>query len=322
MHTAAVYGCAGSEAQSFDIGLETDMKKLGGIIIPAVTPFGEDGELDTAALAYNYEKWNESAVEGYMCLGSNGEFRMLSDDEALEVIRVASRTADPDKVFIAGVARESLYQTLKFIEKVDRENLKIDYLSLLTPHYFKKLMTDEALIRYFTEIADRSPLPVLLYCAPAFSNDVTISAEVVKTLADHPNIHGIKDTSTTMMEAYMAAVGNRDDFEVLSGTMNTILKCMDLGGRGGVVSASNYFPDQCAEVVRLYREDGRDAAYAYYGELRELIKATGGRGSVAGVKCTMNLLGLKGGFTRLPILPLDGAIREEIGGALKNAGLI
>ncbi|MBE6934983.1 MAG: dihydrodipicolinate synthase family protein [Ruminococcaceae bacterium] len=298
------------------------MRNLSGIIIPTVTPFDENGEIRFDMLQYNYEQWNKTAVNGFMCLGSNGEFRMLSDDEALEVIRAASSYADPDKCFIAGVGRESLYQTLRFIDRVQAENLPIDYLSVLTPHYFKGLMTDAALVEYYTKIADYSKIPILLYCAPAFSNEVTISAEVVRILADHPNIHGIKDTSKNMMNAYMDAAGGRDDFEIVSGSMSSVFTCMDRGGKGGVVSASNYFPAQCAEVVRLYQEEGREKAWEYYTVLNEVIKKTGARGSVAGVKCTMNLMGLKGGVPRKPVQPISQELEAEMKQALLDAGFI
>lgn len=298
------------------------MSNFGGIIIPAVTPFDENGEISFESLKYNYEKWNETDVSGYMCLGSNGEFRMLSDDEAFEVISAASKYAAEDKCFIAGVARESLYQTLKFIERLQNADLKIDYFSVLTPHYFKALMTDEALIEYYTAIADFAEKPVLLYCAPAFSNDVTISAEVVKALADHPNIHGIKDTSKNMLSSYMDAAGGRSDFEIMSGSISTVLACMDRGGKGGVVSASNYFPQECANVVKIYNEQGKEKAYEYYEELSKLIKKTGSRFSVAGVKCCMNLVGYKGGFPRRPILPVSKEVEEEMRQALKEANYI
>lgn len=298
------------------------MKTLGGIIIPAVTPFEEDGKLSLSMLEHNYRVWNSTNVDGYMCLGSNGEFRMLDDEEAFAVIKAASQAAAADKCFIAGVGRESLYQTLKFIDRVQNADLPIDYLSVLTPHYFKGLMSDAALIDYYTRIADFSRLPLLLYCAPDFANTVCISAEAVKVLADHPNIHGIKDTSKTMMDAYMDAVGGRADFEVLSGSMSTVLKCMRLGGKGGVVSAANYFPNECAEVVRLYTTAGTEAAEAYYATLQTLIKQTGARGSVAGVKCCMNLLGMSGGFPRKPVLPVAPQIEAEIKAALAAASLI
>lgn len=298
------------------------MKTLSGIIIPAVTPFSADGGLALDKLRRNYEMWNETAVSGYMCLGSNGEFRMLSDDESLEVIKVSCAAAARDKVFIAGVGRESLYQTLKFIDRVWAEDLPIDYFSVLTPHYFKGLMTDEALVDYYTRVADHSRLPILIYCAPAFSNGVVISAEAVRALARRPNIRGIKDTSKDMLDSYMAAVGGRDDFEVISGSMSTIIRCLDLGGKGGVVSASNYFPDKCAEVVRLYREQGRDAAIMYYDALQAVIKLTGARGSVAGVKCCMNLMGYAGGYPRKPVLPISAEIESEMRAALIEAGYL
>jgi len=298
------------------------MKYTGGIIIPAVTPFREDGTIAFDLMEKNYEAWNKTSVAGYMCLGSNGEFRMLDDDEAFEVIRRTAELACPKKTLIAGVARESLVHTLKFIDRVLEADLPIDYLSLLTPHYFKGLMTDEALIQYYTRIADHSTKPVMLYCAPNFANSVCISAEAVKALADHPNIHGIKDTSTDMMSAYMQAAGGRDDFEIVSGSMSTVIACMDQGGKGGVVSAANYFPEECSEVVRLYNEEGRQAAVDYYSALNVLIKKTGARGSVAGVKCCMNLVGLGGGVPRLPVLPVADSIREEMRQALVEAGKI
>ena len=298
------------------------MRNLSGIIIPAVTPFDENGEIRFDWLEENYKAWNDTAISGVMALGSNGEFRMLSDDEALAVIEKAAKSMKPEKCFIAGVGRESLYQTLKFIDRVSRADLPIDYYSVLTPHYFEGLMTDKALFEYYTAIADHSPVPILLYCAPGFSNDVTISAEVLKALADHPNIHGIKDTSKNMMNAYMDAVGGRDDFAVVSGSMSTILLCLSRGGAGGVVSASNYFPAECAEVVRLYREEGEEKAKEYYTALQSVISRTGARGSVAGVKCCMNLVGLHGGYPRRPILPLEKAAEDEYRAVLAENGFI
>ena len=298
------------------------MSSICAIIVPAVTPFDENGEINFEMLKYNYEKWNKTDVSGYMCLGSNGEFRMLSDDESFEVICASSKYAAKDKCFIVGVARESLYHTLKFIERLQNEDIKIDYFSVLTPHYFKSLMTDEALIEYFTAIADFAKKPILLYCAPMFSNDVAISAEVVKALADHPNIHGVKDTSKIMLKHYMDVAGERDDFEILAGSITTILECMDRGGKGGVVAASNYFPQECANVVKIYNEQGKEKAYEYYEEISKVIKKTGSRFSVAGVKCCMNLVGFKGGYPRKPILPVSKEVEDEMKQALIEADYI
>lgn len=287
-------------------------REVKGIIIPAVTPFEKDGAVSIAKLAANYTKWNETKVAGYMCLGSNGEFRSLSDDEALRVIEAAAQYTARDKVLIAGVGRESLHHTLQFIDRVQAAQVKLDYISVLTPSYFAKLMTDAALVAYFEAVADHSRYPVLLYCAPGFTNGVCISAEALKRLADHPNIFGIKDTSATMMNAYMDAVGGREDFAVLAGSLDTIMSCLARGGKGGVVSAANYYPAECAKLVEVFEMSGLEKANAYHALLQKRAKRTGGRASIAGVKCCMNLVGLQGGYTRQPILPVAPEIEAQI----------
>ena len=297
-------------------------QKLEGIIIPAVTPFDGAEEVSLDMLAANYEKWNRTDVKGYMCLGSNGEFRALDDEESLKVIAASAGLRKPGSTLIAGVGRESLYQTLRFIDRVQELDVSIDYLSVLVPHYFAKLMTDAAVIDYYTAIADFSRLPVLLYCAPAFANSVTISAEAVKVLADHPNIHGIKDTSSNMMNAYMDAAGSREDFTIMAGSLSNLLTCYERGGRGGVVSAANYFPQECADIYRAFLDGGMEAARQAHQGVQALSKATGARGSVAGVKCTMNLLGYAGGKPRRPLQPMSAQMEAEFAAALKEAGKI
>ena len=288
------------------------MKKLGGIIIPAVTPFSEDGSIDFESMRVNIEAWNQTGISGIMALGTNGEFKALDDEESLGVIRFFSEHVSPEKTLIAGVGRESLAGTLRMIDLLSVGNVKVDYVSVLTPHYFAKLMTDEALVNFYTKIADRSPYPVLLYCAPSYANSVCLSVDAVKKLADHPNILGIKDTSSNMMESYMRALSGREDFEVLAGSLSNIMTCLKMGGHGGVVSAANYFPQECARLTDLFEREGLEAAQAYHAQLQALSKNTGGIGGVAGVKACMNAVGLKGGYPRLPILPLSKAREEEI----------
>ena len=292
------------------------MKTLSGIIIPAVTPFDESGALSIHMLKSNYERWNKTDVSGIMVLGSNGEFRSLSDDESFDVIMTASKIISKEKTLIAGIGRESLFQTLSFLNRLQEANAKIDYVSVLTPGYFKGLMTDEALIDYYTAIANESKYPVLLYCAPTFANGVCISCEAVKKLADHPNIFGIKDTSKDMMSSYMDTVGGRKDFVVVSGSLASFLTCLERGGSGAIVSAANYFPNTCVTLYEIAQQKGLDAAYKYYEELKDLLSKTGARASVASVKATMNLAGYSAGIPRAPVAPCSKELVEEMSNIL------
>ena len=120
------------------------MKNLSGIMIPAVTPFDKDGTLRLDWMRENYQKWNRTDVRGIMALGSNGEFRSMDDDESFAVIQAAAESIDKEKIFIAGIGRESLHHTLTFLMRVEQANLPIDYVSVLTPCYFKGAMSDSA----------------------------------------------------------------------------------------------------------------------------------------------------------------------------------
>ena len=104
-------------------------------------------------------------------------------EEALEVLRVIVKEKNPDKVIMAGTGRESAWATIEFTKRA--ADAGADFASVLTPHYYAKKMNDEALIRFFTEVADKSPIPVLMYCAPAFAAGVIISCKAVSELAKH-----------------------------------------------------------------------------------------------------------------------------------------
>lgn len=290
--------------------------RLRGVIIPAATPFDEHGDISIRMMEENYEKWNRTPVCGYMCLGTNGEFKSLSDEESLLVIR---RTAclKGKKTLIAGVGRESLRLTLDFIRKVAALDADIDYLSVLTPSYFGKLMDDAALCEYYKTVADQSPIPILIYVAPGYANGVALSPSALATLAGHPNIHGVKDTSKDMMVDYMLKAGQREDFTVLAGSLQNLVTCLAFGGSGGVVSAANYFPEECARITELYFSGLRDEALDYYIRLQKLVKKSGARYGVAGLKACMNLMGYSAGVPRLPVMPLTREKTEAIGEILK-----
>jgi 4-hydroxy-2-oxoglutarate aldolase len=283
--------------------------KLNGIIIPIVTSF-VDEKFSSYNMALNIVKWNKTDVKGYMALGSNGEFRSMDDNESFDVIKCVSDNRSSDKTLIVGTMRESTYQTKRFIEKISC--LDMDYISLLTPHYFKGNMTDGALLKYFTDIADFSPKPILLYCAPGFANTVKISVDVLKQSADHPNIHGIKDTSSDMMESYCDACAGRDDFEIISGSLSTFLDGMTRGATGGVLSAGNYMPELCCRLYDMAANGGIEQAKDFNAKLQSLYLSTAKPFGVVGVKACMDAEGYFGGNPRLPILLLDDKTKMDL----------
>ncbi len=166
---------------------------LEGIFPAVTTPFYPDGRLYTRKLEHNIERYSRTPVAGLVVLGSTGEAVMLSDEETRTVLRVASESAATEKVLVAGVARESLIETLGLAEFAADQ--QYDAVLVRTPHYYYGAQMGHAeMLTYYRTLADRSPLPVVLYSIPKFTH-YELPVAVIAELAQHPNIIGLKDSS-------------------------------------------------------------------------------------------------------------------------------
>ena len=165
---------------------------LSGIIPALTTPFYPDGRLYLKKLEHNVDRYSRTPISGMTILGSTGEAVMLSEEEQREVFRVAVEAAAPEKVLLAGVGHESAIRTVESAEYAAK--LNYDVALVRTPHYYRPQMKPENLLAYYRFVADRCPLPVLLYSVPPFTA-YDLPAEVIAELADHPNIIGIKESS-------------------------------------------------------------------------------------------------------------------------------
>jgi dihydrodipicolinate synthase/N-acetylneuraminate lyase len=165
---------------------------LQGIFPAMTTPFYPEGGVYYKKIEHNVDRYSRTPVAGLVVLGSTGEAVMLSDEERREVLRIAAEVAAPEKVLIAGVGAESVVETLRGTEYA--ASLKYDAALVRTPHFYRPQMKPEAMLAFYRTVADRSPLPVLLYTVPPFTA-YDLPLEVIVALADHPNIIGIKESS-------------------------------------------------------------------------------------------------------------------------------
>jgi len=173
-----------------------------GMFAAIPTPFYLDERLYLRNLEADVVRYSRSLLAGMVALGSTGEAVELNDAESREVIRTAADAAAPEKVLIAGVGRESVKATVELAEYAGE--CRFDAVLVRTPTYYAPLMSRAAVVHYFRSVADRSPLPVLLYNIPKFAT-YAMPVDVVAELAQHPNIIGIKD-STGSVERIRALV--------------------------------------------------------------------------------------------------------------------
>jgi len=180
---------------------------LEGIFAAITTPFYPDARLYLRKLEHNVERYSRTPLSGLVVLGSTGEPVMLGDEESREVLRTARGAAADDKVLIAGVARESVVQTLKLAEFAADQSY--DAVLVRTPHFYTPQMTNAAMLNYYRMVADASALPVVLYNIPKFTK-YDLPVEVIAELASHPNIIGLKDSSGNV-ERIAAVVAATND---------------------------------------------------------------------------------------------------------------
>lgn len=274
-------------------------KRLSGVIAPLTTPFRDDQSLDFDAVIYNIEKYNATGLAGYMPLGSNGEFRSLVESESLEMVKLLRRLTPSSKALLVGAGRESAYSAAEFSKKA--ADLGADFVSILTPFYFKDLLTDDGLYKYFEYIADRSPVPVLIYNAPRFTGGLCLSPELIRRCAQHDNIAGMKDTSANDISGYIKATEDLD-FVVLAGTVKKFMSGLEAGAIGAVLACSDYIPDECCKVYEMFRSGHVEEARRLYLEVAEISARWSGQTGVPGVKKAMDHFGFRGGLPRLPLL--------------------
>jgi dihydrodipicolinate synthase/N-acetylneuraminate lyase len=179
---------------------------LQGILPPITTPFYPDGSVYFKKLEHNVERYSKTPVAGIVVLGSTGESILLGDQERRDVFKCAREHAAPEKVLVAGVGIESAIETLRLAEYA--ASLGYDVAMVRTPHYYKRQMLPANLLAFYRTVADRSPLPVIIYNFPQ-ATGYDIPAEVVIELAEHPNLIGIKESAGVIEKVKKMVEGTR-----------------------------------------------------------------------------------------------------------------
>lgn len=282
-------------------------KKLSGVFAPVVTPFRSD-EVALDDLRFNLKKLNQTKLAGYLALGSNGEFRSLTDKEQIQVFEVFAEEKG-DKVVMVGTGCESTRETIEKSKIVSE--MGFDYASVLTPCYFPKQINAAVLRRHYERIADSIEIPVMLYNAPGFTG-IRIPLQTILELAKHPNIAGMKDSSPEGPAKLLARLDPAEDFYVLAGSANFMYPCLHLGASGGVVSVANFIPCPCSFLYQLFTEGRFDEAKELHCRISRLNQSVSGVFGVAGVKAAMDVIGFRGGQPRWPLSALSANDAMEI----------
>jgi len=294
------------------------MFKLRGIYAPIPTPFAA-GKIAYDRLEGNLRFWLESDLTGIVVMGSNGEFVLLTPREKEELMRFVCSRAKGKKPVIAGTGAESTSETMRLNEKAAEAGA--DAVLIVTPNYYKGEMTDPVLARFYTDVADVSPLPVILYNMPRNAG-INISAKLAVELAKHPNIIGIKDSGGNIVQIADMIRNSPETFSVFAGSASFLYTSLVLGAAGGTLALANIFPNECARLQTLFEAGKMKEARDLQMNLIDSNSAVTARWGIPGLKAAMEMIGLYGGDPRPPLLPMEEADREELRKILMRTGFL
>jgi 4-hydroxy-2-oxoglutarate aldolase len=283
---------------------------LCGIFLPITTPFRNDGALDLVGLRSNIRSWNETGIDGYVLLGSTGERVHLDEGEYLEVIALARDEVSSKHVFIVGVGQQSTRGTINEIRRVVA-SVPVDAALVITPHFYRPSITQAALGNHYQEIADKSPVPLILYSMPALTG-IRIEPETAARLSEHENIVGIKDSSADVEALRETVKLVRNDFSVLTGNGTVLRAALDAGACGGILAVGCVVPALCLGIFRAVNSGDTERAVALQARLSPLAEAVTVSFGIGGLKAALDIEGYVGGAVRSPLCAPDQEAREEI----------
>ncbi|HJZ67055.1 MAG TPA: dihydrodipicolinate synthase family protein [Blastocatellia bacterium] len=292
--------------------------KLSGILPPITTPFNARGEVDYQALASNIERYNETGLAGYVALGSNGEAVHLTADERRRVLETVKRAAGSEQTIIGGVNELSTRAAIESSRAA--ADCGADAVLVVTPYYYKSRMTQDALAAHFTEVAELSPVPVLIYNFPQ-STGVVIESATIAALAAHRNIIGVKDSAGNMGAISETANLAPTGFAVMTGNGGILYPSLMMGATGAILGVACAAPRVCVEIYDAARAGDHGRARELQSRLAPLSQTVTALLSVPGLKAAMDILGFAGGFPRAPLTPVSESDRERIRTVIRNTGL-
>ena len=290
-----------------------------GIFTPIVTPFRADGTLDDEGARRNVIRWMGTPLTGLVVLGSNGEAPQLEDAEADRMIDIVRTEMPGHRPLIAGTGRESTKATIAATKRAAHAG--VDAVLVRTPSFFKPQMTREAFERHYLEVAEGSSVPVLLYNVTLYTG-VNLSPDVVATLAEHPNIAGIKESGGDIgqIAEYVSCTPN--DFSVLAGSATTFVHALCAGCDGAILALAALVPHEVVSLVALVQDGRLEEARALQRRLMPLARAVGGQSGVPGFKAALELIGFAAGAPRSPLLPVSPQTIDTLRVQLDALGLL
>lgn len=294
---------------------------VGGVMAALVTPLTGSGDLDHHGLERLARHLLRAGVAGLCPAGSTGEGPLLSRDIRIELVKSVGAMVPSGVAVIPATVSTTVDSTVVDLEVYKEAGATA---ALVAPPFYYPLPSSSVL-RFFEEVAERSPLPFLLYNIPAMTK-ITLSVPVVEELSKHPKIVGIKDSSRDLeyfQEVCLATEGHgSESFAVLTGSDTLLISSLAAGGAGTIAASVNLVPGLVMELYAATREERWSTARTLQVKLLAIVQACRRPGFPGGWKAALALAHLCGPHTASPINPATSQLSERLADELTALGVL
>ena len=297
--------------------------KLKGIVPPMVTPLVDNDTLDKQGIERLIEHMISGGIHGLFILGTTGEAPSLSYSLRYEFIELACKQVNGRVPVLVGITDTSMTESIAMAEHAAKCGASA--VVSAPPYYFAP--AQQELIEFYTDLADKLPLPLFLYNMPSHVK-VVFEPQTVKELAKHPNIIGLKDSSANMVyfQSLIHLVREYPDFSLLVGPEELTAESVMMGADGGVNGGANMFPKLYVDLYHAALDLDYERVRALQEQVMEIsttIYKVGKYGSsyLKGVKCVLSLLGICNDFMAEPFRKFRAEERNKVKQILDKMGI-
>ncbi|HLV46096.1 MAG TPA: 4-hydroxy-tetrahydrodipicolinate synthase [Flavobacterium sp.] len=284
------------------------MQQFVGTGVALITPFKSDYSVDVEALKRIVEYNISSGIDYLVVLGTTGEAATLSAEEKELVKQTIISTNNGRLPLVLGIGGNNTAAVVEQLKSTDLS--KFDAILSVSPYYNKP--TQEGIYQHYKMLAEKSPLPIILYNVPGRTSSNILPKTVLRLARDFANIIGIKEAAGDIVQAMEIIKNKPKEFLVISGDDMITLPMVLAGGAGVISVIGEGFPEEFSNMVKLGLARKVDEAYSIHYSLMDITNMIFEQGNPAGIKEVFKHLGLCENTVRLPLVSVNTDLSERI----------
>ena len=288
---------------------------LGEVLTAVVTPFKTDGTIDFERFRELAQYLFESGSDGLVVAATTGESPNLTDDERLELFRVAVDALRGRGTVVAGTGTYSTAHSVHLTREA--HELGVDGFLVVTPYYNKPPV--RGIVEHFRAVADVTDRPIVVYNIPG-RVVVNIEPETMIALAEIPTVTAVKQANDDLVQA--RRIVDDAELDLYAGDDALVLPFLEVGGIGGVCVHTHVVGPRVKAMIRSFREGDAETARQIDEELEPVYELLKVQTNPIAIKAALNLLGHDVGGLRLPLVEASDSEVARVRDCLERLGVL